>query len=209
MDLEKFIEQRPYLYHLTSKANSANIIKRRLLFSANQLITDSKLADLQKMKREKRFEHFSLNVGGTEIMLRDQRPISEKALSKCLTDNWLIGDFLYHLNDRVFMWPTEDRLFRHFKRYAHEEPIIFRFLTRAILEVNPDAKFCRLNSGATRANSYLEGKAPDRGPNTFLSATDFNLPVRAVAEVTFIDKCFLPSKFSYSFNPSAQYQEVV
>lgn len=209
MDLNKFIEQRPFLYHLTSKDNAPNILKQRKLFSANQLITASEVDEIQKVKREKRSEHFSVIVNGTEILLRDQRPISEKALSKCLTGNWGIGDFLYHLNDRVFMWPTEERLFRHFNRYAHEVPIIFRFSTQEIFEVNPHAKFCRLNSGATRANSHLGGKAPERGLGTFLSATEFNLPVRSVAEVTFEDYCILPKNISYSYNPHEQYKEIV
>jgi len=209
MDLEQFIDKTPYLYHLTSQANSANIIREKRLLSANELISLSGDNAIQKVKREKRPEHFHLTVNGVGISLRDQQPISTVALPKCLTDNWTIGDFLYHLNDRVFMWPTLKRLWAHFNRYENEQPVIFRFDTRAVIEANPHVKFCRLNSGATRANSYLGGKAPERGPNTFLPAAQFDRAVREVAEVTFEGQCLLPPNFSYSNRPDGVFQEVV
>jgi len=209
MDLKKFIENTPHLYHLTSQQNAANIISEKRLLSANELISLSDDESIQNVKREKRLKHFPLTVNGTTINLRDQQPISSVALPKCLTDNWTIGDFLYHLNDRVFMWPTLKRLWSHFGRYESEKPVIFRFSTHAVIEANPHVKFCRLNSGATRANSYLGGKAPERGPNTFLAAGDFKLPVREVAEVTFERECQLPEKFSFSHRPDGVYQDIV
>ena len=117
MDLEQFIEKTPYLYHLTSQANAANIIARRQLLSANQLITRSGDDAMQNLKREKRPNNVQLVVDGVAISLRDQQPISQVALPKCLTDGWNIGDFLYHLNERVFMWPNLGRLWSHFRRY--------------------------------------------------------------------------------------------
>lgn len=209
MDIEQFIQRTPYLYHLTSQINAENIIRERRLHSANELISLSDDDTIQNIKREKRPAHFPLTVNGVAISLRDQQPISTVALPKCLTDNWTIGDFLYHLNDRVFMWPTLKRLWSHFGRYENEQPVIFRFPTRAVIEANPHVKFCRLNSGATRANSYLGGKAPERGPNTFLPAAEFNLPIRDVAEVTFEQDCLLPETFSYSDRPDGIYHEVV
>jgi len=208
MDLEKFIAKNPYLYHLTSATNAANIIKQRQLFSANELITLSGDDRLQGFKREKRKQHLELTVCGTTISIRDQQPISPVALPKCLTDGWKIADFLYHLNDRVFMWPTEKRLWSHFKRYESEKPVIFRFSTREMLAANPHVKFCRLNSGATRANSYLGGKAPERGPHTFQTINDYRLPVGSVAEVTFEGQCIIAGPFSYSSRPDGQFHSI-
>jgi hypothetical protein len=208
MDLERFIEKTPYLYHLTSQGNATNIIATRLLYSTNQLITLSGVDEIQNVKRQKRKQHFIVTVDGVQISIRDQQPISEVALPKCLTDNWTIGDFLYHLNDRVFMWPTLKRLWSHFNRYEGENPVIFRFATREILENNPHVKFCRLNSGATRANSYLGGIAPPRGAQTFVGANEFNLPVSNVAEVTFENHCNVVGSFSYSDNPEGVFHVV-
>lgn len=208
MDLEKFIQKQPYLYHLTCEANAKSIIEKKKLFSANELIDMSKDESNYPIKRKKRFDHYEIIIEDKKFYLRDQRPISEKALSKCLTDGWEIGDFLNHLNDRVFMWPTLDRLRKHFKRYEPENPVILRFPTREIMQINPNVSFSRLNSGATRANSYLGGIAPPRGADTFLSAEFFNFPVGAVAEVTFEKYCNVNLDIYYSMGPDSQYMKV-
>ncbi len=201
MDLEKFIEKTPYLYHLTSQENAANIINQQKLFSTNELIAQSGNKDYEKVKREKRPVHLKLSVNGVTVDIRDQQPISMVALPKCLTDGWNVGDFLHHLNDRVFMWPTLKRLWSHFNRYENEKPVIFRFSTRELLEANPHVKFCRLNSGATRANSYLGGKAPERGSQTFQIAENFNFPIGNVAEVTFEKECVVAGQFTTGLRP--------
>lgn len=208
MDLQKFIIKNPYLYHLTSAQNADNIIATRKLISTNELISLSGDDALEVVKREKRKQHLELSVGGVRISIRDQQPISPVALPKCLTDGWKMGDFLYHLNDRVFMWPTQKRLWSHFKRYAEEKPVIFRFSTEAILTVNPHVKFSRLNSGATRANSHLGGKAPERGPNTFQSATDYNLGISSVAEVTFERQCVLTGPIAIGSVPDGPFKVI-
>ncbi len=208
MELEKFIEKTPYLYHLTSKQNALQIIKEKKLYSANQLIDMSGDEALKKTRREKRYNHLSFKIGDNEVSLRDQQPISLVALPKCLTDGWKVDDFLDHLNARVFMWPSLKRLWAHYKRYQLEEPIIFRFSTKSILKANLHVKFCRLNSGATRANSYLGGIAPHRGPNTFLSAEDYNLSISSVAEVTFEDICNIVGEFSTATNPEGPFSVI-
>lgn len=206
MEIEKFIQDRPYLYHLTSKENALKIINQKRLYSTNRLIDLSGNPDYKKIKRERRIGHKEIIIDNKSYFLRDQRPISELALSKCLTHNWKVADFLEHLNDRVFMWPTLERLWRHYNRYAGENPVIFRFLSNEILELNPHARFCRLNSGATRANSYLGGKAPDRGPDTFLLATNYNLSVRSIAEVTFEAQCNINCKIYTASAPNGNFR---
>ncbi|MFT4155199.1 DUF7002 family protein [Parafilimonas sp.] len=207
MDIEKFIEKRPYLYHLTSNSNAKLIIAEKRLYSANELIKMSKDKQHLPVQRKKRTNHYPLFINGNTYSLRDQKPISEKALTKCLTDGWEVGDFLYHLNERVFMWPTLDRLWRHFNRYKEEKPIIFQFPTKDILNLNPHFLFCRLNSGATRANSYLGGKPPTRGKQTFLPADQFLYAVREVAEVTFPGNCDINVDFAYSSLPDGKYKK--
>lgn len=205
MDTEKFIKERPYLYHLTSKGNADKIINRKILYSTNRLIDLSENPKYERIKRERRIGHKEIIIKDQSFQLRDQRPISELALSKCLTDGWQVPDFLEYLNNRVFMWPTLDRLWRHYNRYSGEEPVIFRFPTHEIIELNKHAKFCRLNSGATRANSYLGGKAPNRGPNTFLPAGDYELPIGSVAEVTFEEVCDIDCNISTASEPEGVY----
>lgn len=205
MDIDKFISERPFLYHLTSKENAENIIVTRRIFSTNELIRMSENEGYLSIGRERRPKHKEIVIKGKSYWLRDQRPISEVNLAKSLTDGWTVADFLYHLNDRVFMWPTESRLWSHFTRYEGEQPIIFRFSTRDMLEANSHVKFCRLNSGATRSNSYLGGAPPQRGALTFLSAEDFDRTVREVAEVTFEKSCLIAGKFSRGNRPDGKF----
>jgi hypothetical protein len=206
MELNKFIEKRPFLFHLTDKKNLQLIVKYGKLFSTNSLIDKANKEEYLPIKRIKRPTHFELDINGEIYSIRDQQPISEKALRKCLTHNWECADFYESLNSRVFMWPTLDRLWRHFNRYVSENPIILRFETNSLLEINQNAKFCRLNSGATRANSYLGGKPPERGMNTFQLAVNYTNSISSVAEVTFENECILPRTFCCSNFPDGTWE---
>ena len=207
MNIEKFIEERPFLYHLTCESNSKLIIAQKKIYSTNELVKMSGNKSYLPIRKKRRVDHAEIIIDGVSYWLRDQQPISEKALGKCLTDGWEVGDFLYHLNDRVFMWPTLDRLYRHYNRYVQEKPVIFRFPTKELLELNPHVLFCRLNSGATRANSYLGGKPPARGAKSFLPAEEFEHTVREVAEVTFPGFCDINVDFKTSGNPEGSYRQ--
>lgn len=202
MVLGEFIEKRPFLYHLTDQKNIPLIVKYGKLFSTNSLIERSGKEEYFLIKRIKRLTHYELKFNGEIFSIRDQRPISEKALKKCLTDNWECADYFEFLNNRVFMWPTIDRLSRHYVRYVSEHPIILRFETKSIVEINQNVKFSRLNSGATRANSYLGGKPPERGNETFKLAVDYAHSISSIAEVTFENECILPKTFCQSSSPN-------
>lgn len=209
MDIEKFIEYTPYLYHLTSLQNAKRIISEGKLYSANALIDASDDKKNKEIKRRKRFSHQALIIKGSEVFLRDQRPISEVALAKCLTDNWAVADFLFFLNDRVFTWPNLNRLERHYNRYKDEGPVIFRFSTKEMIEANPHVKFARLNTGATRANSYLGGKAPERGKQTFQRAEEYLFPIGSVAEVTFEKSCTIAGNFGIDNIPEGKFNKLI
>lgn len=202
MDIQKFIDNRPAVYHLTAAQNLPLILKHKKIFSANRLIDMSADAENIPIKRQRRPEHTIITIGNDEYSIRDQRPISEKALQKCLTNGWVCADFYEHLNNRVFTWPTIDRLQRHYDRYQGENPVILILDTAKLFAVNPTPLFCRLNSGATRANSYLGGVPPSRGIDTFLPSNLYNLSVPSVAEVTFEHELILPDEILIATSPS-------
>ena len=212
MSTEEFINRCEYLYHLTSEQNLANIISMRRLLSSKEIIANSDLSrnEQRKVLTERRPDHFPIQLNGIECLLRDQRPISIKALQKCLTDDWSVADFIESLNSRVFFWPTLKRLVVHFNRYKTEEhPKIIKVRTRELLEINSNAlRFCHLNSGATRCHPKWNGSPPPRGLNTFVRAANFNyLPVQ-VAEVTFLTSCNLPNQIFVGNNPEGPWRSV-
>lgn len=161
-----------------------------------------------ELLRSKRQQHTIITLGQTQVRIRDQRPISEVVLGRSLTHEWNVGDFIEHLNSRVFFWPTEQRLSRHYTRYAEENPVILRVKTSDLLALNSAPLFCRLNSGATRCSSHWDGNAPERGPNTFLPSSDFEHNYISVAEVTFEDYCRLPKEIWTGHTPAGPWRRV-
>lgn len=208
MEIEEFVSKRPYLYHLTSAKNVENIIETGKLYSTSKIISMSNEAHNKELNNQKRDSSLVLIVKNKEYHIRDQKPISITVLSRCLTDGWKYTDFIGFLNKRVFFWPTINRLERHFNTYVAEKPIILRFNTQHLLELNSHAQFCRLNSGATRCNSHLGGNAPERGSKTFLSALEYNLGIGTVAEVTFPGECTLPKSFWKSNSPNGPWKVI-
>lgn len=99
------------------------------------------------------------------IVLRDQKPLSDKALARCLRDGLTPADWHARLNERVFFWLNRKRVLtllagRAYRDHAHEileiEAAPFVAAYRDRIELSP------INSGAT-------GQFPaPRGSDTFL-----------------------------------------
>lgn len=211
MNLEEFYTRNEFLYHLTSKENADIILASRMMLSTRQILAGSDLSDQERTLylTERRPDHVYVNLisGGTEVMIRDQRPISTKALGKCLTDGWSVEQFITSLNSRVFFWPTLKRLQIHFDRYESEEPKIIRVRSKDLIEGNAAGlRLCHLNSGATRCHPKWKAPPP-RGANTFVTSEDWDYPVRAVAEVTFETECDLPDEVWVSDHPNGPWTE--
>jgi hypothetical protein len=206
IDLAGFAQTNPFLFHLTAMNNVPSIISSRTLFSTKRIVFDNGVEDATAFVRRRRPVHVVISRNGTEYHIRDQRPVSTKALLKCLIGGITVEDYFELLNERVFLWPTVKRLTRHYDRYKNEKPAILRFVTSELLGLNPHAEFSRLNSGATRANSYLGGIAPPRGRTTFCSLQDFPETASAVAEVTFVSACRLPKNVTIAKSPAGPWR---
>jgi hypothetical protein len=209
MEIEKFKQNRDFLYHLTDRRNWEIIKKDRILLSANIIVNKSDLSVEQKhsILDNRRSEHTKVSINNLDYFIRDQNPISLTNLKKCLTAGWTVSDFLNLLNGRVFFWPTIKRLNSHYSRYKNENPLIIKVETSSMIEVNNHAEFCRLNSGATRSNSYLNGAPPQRGEGTFLQAHLYQGSIGSVAEVTFQNQCVLPNKVYLGSCPDGPWTE--
>jgi hypothetical protein len=210
MDKQEFTKKKAYLYHLTDKDNLANILKTKQILSTESIINLTSWDEEQKdnFLSKRRKVHEVINTSTTNFKIRDQKPISLTNLVKCLSKGITTGEFFKLLNMRVFFWPTIKRLESHYKRYAGENPIIIKVETSEIFKINSNPEFCRLNSGATRSNSHLNGAPPERGIDTFLPAERSNLKVSQVAEVTFPAKCSLPSKLYIGKTPAGPWEEI-
>lgn len=197
MEKKELIENIEFLYHLTSEENSEIILSKQIIESTVNVIggADMPKNEKQQILRSRREGHlFVKNGNGQTIMIRDQNPISIKSLEKCLTDGWSSGDFIYHLNSRVFFWPNLSRLNIHFNKYQNENPVILKFRTDDLLELNDNIKLCHLNSGATRCHPKWGGAPPPRGAESFVKIEEFNQGLKRIAEVTFEGNCNIPQR---------------
>lgn len=207
MDIEVFVKKRPTLYHLTDKRNLEHILAEGFK-STKALVEEAKLKNGKEFLTSRRPDHYELKTDKKSTFIRDQQPISEKVLRRSLEEGCSYEDFLLILNSRIFFWPTLSRLWKHYKRYVEEKPVIIHLPTEEIFGLNMNPLFSRLNSGATRCSSHWDGNAPERGFNTFLPAKDFEYTPAQVAEVTFEGSCKLPGVLHISTSPDGRTQKI-
>jgi hypothetical protein len=211
MELQKFIESREYLYHLTDKINLKSILSDYTLKSTTELVKSSNITKKADFLRDRRLKHCPISINGFDIMIRDQYPLNPAIAMKNMTKGWVFEDFVYHLNSRVFFWPTEKDLRSHYKRYENDKeyPMILRFETKEVVALNkPEPFFCKYNSGAPRChNSFEKGAAP-RGENSFLRAIDYPDPIASVREVTYLNFCKLPRNIYISAHPNKPFKKL-
>ena len=120
-------------------------------------------------------------------VVRDQKPMTDAALRRCLDDGLTPSDWYRMLNGRVFLWPSPRRLGTLLDAY--------RGLTHTVLTLDT-ASLVAVHGGTIALSPYNSGStmrnAPRRGRNTFLPLADYPLAAwrarrsaaEAVAEVT-------------------------
>jgi hypothetical protein len=100
-----------------------------------------------------------------DAVIRDQKPMSEGALNKCLQDGLTPRDWYRILNERTFFWLSRDRLRRllRARAYRGRPQTILTLETRSLVEAHGDRiELSPINSGATIFNPV------PRGLRTFL-----------------------------------------
>lgn len=205
--LRDYTALRPYVYHLTARANLSGIQASRMLFCASAL---ADRAERPEIKRIRRLTHEILSADDAAIVLRDQAPLHARNMT--LNDGWSFEDFVTALNARVFFWPGTpegpiDYGRRHYGRYASERPLIIRAESTALLASNPSQVplFCKYNSGSPR---WSGGVPSPRGAATFRTCD--NAPFRAseVVEVTFKGEVRLPVTTEYGEVPMGPWKRL-
>ena len=190
-DLSRFY---PRLYHVTAVENWETIQQHGLL-------STSTLLDLFEVDGNRRFriahqrrpdfvmlEH---PVHGRAI-LRDNKPLIESKLNNCLKDGLTPKDWYAILNDRVFFWPTWQRVETLLKAAAYRSSrhLVIEVPTDQLIEGYSDRiELSPMNSGATVPFAH------PRGLNTFTALDEYDFdewrrkrgPGKAVVEVAVLD----------------------
>ena len=198
--LSDYTALRPYVYHLTARANLSGIKASRTLHSAAAL---ADRAARPELIRSRRHTHEVLSAGEAPVVLRDQAPLHARNMT--LDDGWSLDDFVEALRARVFFWPgsaggpiAHGR--RHYGRYASERPVIIRAECTALLASNSSNTplACKYNSGSPR---WSNGIASPRGAATFVSCEEATFRAGEAVEVTFEGAVHLPATAEYGDVP--------
>jgi len=103
-------------------------------------------------------------------VIRDQKPMSDSALSACLKGDLTPRDWYVLLNGRVFFWATRERLLRLLNGRAYRGRIhdVLTVDTPSLVnDRRAEILLCPYNSGSTLFN------AAPRGLDTFQSIEDY------------------------------------
>ena len=154
MIIDELARLHPYLFHVTTPGAWASIRQHGLLSTQRLLELFDVEVDLQhQLQTSRRATAVSLHHEQYgDVVLNDNLPLTEKALSHCLDDGLTPGQWLTMLNERVFFWPDEAGLASminaKMNRNRTREVLVVETakLTSAIAE---RMELCPINSGST------------------------------------------------------------
>jgi len=173
MTIEELLSAYPRLWHMAMDGSWPSIEKHGLL-------STSALLDLYGYSGEKRrvieAQHRSDSIqiaadGLPGAVVRDQKPMSDSALEKCLLDGLTPEDWYRTLNKKCFFWLSRKRLQRLLgaRAYRADPQIVLTIDTASLVRANEkNVLLCPYNSGSTIM------KPVKRGKGTFLTVSDYD-----------------------------------
>lgn len=175
----------PRLWHM-AEDGSFELIRTHGLLSTSSLLD---LYGIEGKKRsalelQRRPELVTISRDGfPNAIIRDQKPMTESALTKCLAKDFTPRQWFEILNKRVFFWLSRDRLrsLLSARAYRGRPQTVLTVDTASLLNAHRDRiELCPLNSGATLYNPQ------PRGRDTFLPVADY--PFEERCETRSVDK---------------------
>jgi hypothetical protein len=171
-ELKEFLENCPKLYHMAEQGSWPSIRERGLLSSSAILDLYGVVGqEREKIEDQRRPAGVTVQKTGLpDAIIRDQIPMSDKALRKCLLNNLQPRDWYRLLNSKVFFWVSKKRLLRLLaaKAYRNKTHDILELDSgRLVQELARDIWLCPINSGSTIMNPR------PRGMSTFARIQDY------------------------------------
>lgn len=172
MTEEELLRRHPKVWHMAADGLWPAI-------KANGLLSVSKLLDLYRVagagrdaiesaRRPQCVELDDPALG--RAVIRDNKPMFEKSLAKCLLDGLTPAQWYRTLNSKSFFWVERERLIRLLaaRAYAKDPQTVIEIDSAKLLEAHRDQiRLCSINSGQTL---YVPQK---RGNDTFKSIQAF------------------------------------
>jgi len=161
-ELYELLGDCPTLYHMAERQSWPSIRKHGLL-STTALLDHFGTggAERQAIEAQRRPKNITLEKAGLgRAVVRDQLPMDDIGLTRCLEDGLSPEAWYRLLNGKVFFWLTRERLFRLLNAgtYRNEEHDVLE-LDASLLVAAHRAKiwFCPMNSGCTKPFPHARG----------------------------------------------------
>lgn len=162
-ELEELLQDCPTLYHM-AEGGSWPSIRREGLLSTTALLDKYNVGGTSRRDIEARRRPQSvvlLGKGMSGATIRDQFPMTDGGLERCLKDGLSPSAWYKLLNSKVFFWLTRDRLLRllnagNYRTYEHD---VLEIDARSILSAYANQVwFCPMNSGCAKPFAHPRGK---------------------------------------------------
>jgi hypothetical protein len=169
---EELVNNYPRLWHMAHDG-AWEAIEARGLLSAGALLKlyEKKGEEFDRLFSERRPQSVVLSrVGLPDAVLRDQKPMSDGALKKCLNDKLKPKEWYETLNKRTFFWLSRERIWRLLKARAYRdiEQTVLTIDTAGLVAAHRKRIWLSpINSGSTIFNPQ------PRGLGTFMRIADF------------------------------------
>lgn len=162
----------PRLWHM-AEDGSFESIRTHGLLSTSSLLDLYGVEGKERIAIESQRRPDSVTIskaGLPNAIVRDQKPMTESALEKCLAKDVTPREWFEILNDRAFFWLSRDRLrgLLGARAYRGRPQTILTVDTASLLNTHRDRiELSPLNTGATIYNPQA------RGRDTFLPIVDY------------------------------------
>ena len=200
MDLSDFLQEWPFLFHITAALNLASIEKQRRLYPATSLLKRSGNAHLMDCRRE---NDIHIKLSGLDVVLRSQSrwPLTPNRIE--FEAGWTLPKYIRALNSRVFFWPGKSdgpARGRHMAERLNRRPVtILRVSTASLLHYNNflEPLFSPYDTGVVNCEERTKIR---RGDSSFLSSSEFDREASKVVEVSFDAPVHLPHSTCVAFS---------
>lgn len=154
-ELDELVGDCPELFHMAERGGWKGI-------SENGLLSTTSLLDLYKIGGADRHAIESVRrdhcvpISGNGLppaIIRDQLPMDDQGLLRCLPEEITPSDWYRFLNKKVFFWFTKDRLHRLTNAKAYrdmEHEVLVLDTKRLIKDYAEKIWLCPINSGCTK-----------------------------------------------------------
>ena len=154
-ELDELIAHCPILYHMAERGSWPSIRDKGLLSTSALLDLYSIQGDARtRLERKHRPRSVEVNAKGLPgAVIRDQMPMSDSGLRRCLPSRMTPGDWYVLLNTKAFFWFSEARLHKltGARAYRDREHDVLEVDSRSLIEEHRARIWlCPINSGCTK-----------------------------------------------------------